>query len=52
MQWQSMCAGEMHDAAEVLPTLLDSMCSSQEGHELVDSIFSISLEVRPAMLCV
>ena len=43
-------AGQMHDAAEVLPTLLDSLCSTQEGRAVVSRTFSFSLEVT-FLLC-
>ena len=39
-------AGQMHDAAEVLPTLLDSLSSFKQGHSLVNRVFSFSLEVK------
>ena len=42
--------GQMHDAAEVLPTLLDSLCSTKEGKSVVNRIFSFSLEVT-LLLC-
>ena len=38
----------MHDAAEVLPTLLESLSKAPGGAELVQQAFGMALQVLPA----